>query len=444
MISPETQSRPRSWTTGTAGLALLVALAAAQGVVWALGLPDGEPATTAFAWRAVLLFALQAAAIAVAWRRRDRRALAVVIVVAVGFRIAALGWQPRLSSDLYRYIWDGRVQMHGYSPYAAPPAAAELAPLRDEAIWPRINRPEAVTVYPPGAQLAFLTLARLGGDSTFAVRLAAGSAELIALGLLLLWSRRRRLSVGQVIIYAWSPLVIAEIWVSGHVDALVLPLIFGSLLAWKRRPGWAGAMIGAGVLLKLYPLLLLFAAPRSTRKRTAAVAAIVVVLGYVPFVIASGRGALGFLPDYVRSGEDFNAAVRGFLQSGLAPFAPHARELAMTMVAAGLAGVCAFTALRPPRDPVRGARTIALAFVLLLPTAIHPWYAVWLVPLIALEPTPAALWIVGVLPLSYLKYAAAGNVMPEWVPIVEWVPPLALLAWSWRAIARRAAPETAV
>ena len=443
MTRPAIQAERRAWTTGPVGLGLLVALAIAQGVVWALGLPDGQPATTAFAWRAVLLFGLQVAAIAIAWRRRDRWALGVVLVAAVGFRLASLAWQPGLSSDLYRYVWDGRVQLHGYSPYAAPPAAAELAPLRDDVIWPRINRPGAITVYPPGAQLAFLTLARLGGDSTFAVRLAAGSAELLALGLLLLWRRRRRLSVGHVIIYAWSPLLIAEVWVSGHVDALVLPLVFAALLLCKQRPGWTGALIGVGTLLKLYPVLLLFAVPRSSRVRTVTVTATVVALGYLPFVLMSGGGALGFLPDYVRSGEDFNAAVRGFLQTGLAPFVAHARELAMALVAAGMAAVCAATALRPPRNPVRGARAIALAFVLLLPTAIHPWYAVWLVPLITLEPSPAALWIVGALPLSYLKYSAAGDVMPAWIPMVEWVPALTLLAWSWRATARHVAPEAA-
>ena len=46
-----------------------------------------------------------------------------------------------LSSDLYRYIWDGRVQRAGINPYLYPPSAPELAVLRDEHVYPRINRP---------------------------------------------------------------------------------------------------------------------------------------------------------------------------------------------------------------------------------------------------------------------------------------------------------------
>jgi len=436
-------SRLRARLRGRAGLAVLIALAAAQALVWVRGVPDGAPVTTAFAWRALLLFALQAAAVAVAWRRRDRAAVIVVVVAAVGFRLAALSWPAGLSSDLYRYLWDGRVQVAGHSPYAAPPAAAELAPLRDDRIWPRINRPEAVTVYPPGAEVAFLALARAGGDSVTAVRAAALGAELIALALLVLLLRRRRLGAGHLIVYAWSPLIIAEVCVSGHVDALVLPLAIGALLAGERRPGWAGVLIGAGVLLKLYPILLLAALPRRSQPRAAVAAVVTVIAGYLPYALAAGSGVLGFLPDYARSGEDFNPALRGFAEQGLGLITTHARALAMAAAAAGLAVLWITIGVRGGGDRFTAARRIALGFILLLPTAVHPWYALWLVPLLAVDFSAGGLWIAGMLPLSYLKYAAAGEQMPGWVPLVEWLPALALLALAWRGDLRVGAAEAA-
>jgi hypothetical protein len=48
-------------------------------------------------------------------------------------RLALLFVEPYLSSDIYRYIWDGRVQAAGINPYRYVPNAPELAQLRDAA-----------------------------------------------------------------------------------------------------------------------------------------------------------------------------------------------------------------------------------------------------------------------------------------------------------------------
>ena len=58
-----------------------------------------------------------------------------------------------LSDDIYRYSWDGLVQQAGINPYNYPPDASELGMLRDDTIFPMINRQWALTLYPPGAQL---------------------------------------------------------------------------------------------------------------------------------------------------------------------------------------------------------------------------------------------------------------------------------------------------
>ena len=61
-----------------------------------------------------------------------RGALGIVLGFGLVFRIL-LVWTPvYLSSDPYRYLWDGRVQWAGVSPYRYAPAAPELAMLRDE------------------------------------------------------------------------------------------------------------------------------------------------------------------------------------------------------------------------------------------------------------------------------------------------------------------------
>ncbi len=428
--------RSRRWL----GAALLVGLGAAQITIWFATVP-ADGGTTAYATRAMWLFGAQLAGVIVAWRRDDRVTLAIIIIVGLGLRAAALTWSPDLSTDLYRYLWDGQVQDSGRSPYAAPPSDPALVDLRDDEIWPAINRPDAITVYPPGSQLAFLALVRAGGTHTGHIRLAAGAAELAALLLLTLALRRRGLPIGRLAIYAWSPLIVAEMWVSGHVDALVLALVVGAVgTAERERWGWTGVLIGAAAALKLYPMLLLAAVPRERWRVSGGAAVAVVAAGYLPHVVASGVGVAGFLPDYVGVAEDFNLGTRGFVQGGLELMGvPFARHASMVLCAVVFVAVALRIARWGEADFVRRAGAVALAFVLLLPTAVHPWYAAWLVPFLVIVPSAAGVWIVGLLPLSYLKYGTPGDVMPAWVPMVEWLPAYLLLALAWRRRARAAA-----
>ena len=77
-------------------------------------------------------------------------------------RLAVLFTPPILSSDVYRYIWDGRVQQAGINPYLFVPADSALAGLRDVAIYPHINRADyAHTIYPPAAQVVFAAMVQV-------------------------------------------------------------------------------------------------------------------------------------------------------------------------------------------------------------------------------------------------------------------------------------------
>ena len=95
----------------------------------------------------------------VVWRRRGstREALVVILVFAVLFRLLLIPLSElRLSSDMYRYVWDGRVQGAGISPYLYVPEDPALASLRDDKVYPHINRRDyAHPIYPHFAQTLF-------------------------------------------------------------------------------------------------------------------------------------------------------------------------------------------------------------------------------------------------------------------------------------------------
>ena len=102
-----------------------------------------------------LLFIPYCLALRLVWRNteRSRAALLPLLAFSVLFRLPLLPTEPRMSTDLYRYLWDGRVQVAGMNPYLYAPGDETLRPLRDPDIYRWINKKEVPTIYPAGAQL---------------------------------------------------------------------------------------------------------------------------------------------------------------------------------------------------------------------------------------------------------------------------------------------------
>src|SRR6267142_3139605 len=187
----------------------------------------------------------------------------VIVSVAVAARLLLVSAAPTLSTDVYRYVWDARVAHAGISPYLYPPWAKELEPLRDGEVFPRLNHPTWRTIYPPGAQAFFQLVYRFRPDSVLAMKAALGLAELIGLAAVFGLLRASGRPVSQLVIYAWNPLVLFEVWGMGHLDGLILPAVAGA--AWaalSTRYVTAGVLLGLGALVKIYPARLWPRRPR--------------------------------------------------------------------------------------------------------------------------------------------------------------------------------------
>jgi alpha-1,6-mannosyltransferase len=433
---------------------LLGALGAASLLGYALGLPllvTVSPRThLAYIGLFVSLFLLYVLAISIVLRSRppDRLLLGLVLGFAILFRASLLASPVVLSSDVYRYLWDGRVQWAGISPYRYPPAAAELAPLRDETIHPNINRPGKPTVYPPGAQVAFALVALVSPDSLPGWRVFLMASEAVTTGLLLALLRRAGETPATVIVYAWSPLVVFEGVQAGHVDLAVIPLVLTALLL--RQGGSsvrAGIALGAAVLMKLYPLVLLAAWWRRRDWRFPAAVAGTVALGYVPHAATVGLGALGFLPEYLGRAEDHNIGLRALLTYPFGLTGEVARAVSMVLLFGLMAGVVAWIG-RANRGNTAGltcAGALAVAaYLVLVPTSMHPWYVLWIVPFLCFRRWPAWLYFSGAVTLSYMSYVVEPAPLPWWAWLAEYGPLYGLLLHSaWRAYAQRAATALA-
>ena len=363
------------------------------------------------------------------------KTLPLIVLFALLFRMPLIPLNPVLSSDVYRYLWEGKVQVvAGTNPYVVPPADEHLAFLRDQVIYPHINRREAPTVYPAGAQLLFALLHGAGVESPQAFKAFSLAADGLTLLLLLLILKQLHLPLERVIIYAWNPLLNYEFFWSGHLESFMLPPLLGFLYLFLRGHVLAaGAALGLATAIKLIPIFLLAGVPPGKRLKTLIAFVFVVGLIYL-FYAGAGTGILGFLPTYFSDPyEIFNP---GIVQLGLfwaAKLFSFPLSWVRLILLALLFAILMMISRRPsnsPADIIEKSYLTFSAYLLLIYPAFHPWYLCMLMPLLCLVPSRAWILFSLLLPLSYLKYLTKDGTMPLWITLAQFLPLYLLLIWE--------------
>ncbi|WP_300675341.1 hypothetical protein [Desulfoluna sp.] len=215
--------------------------------------------------------------------------MGTLVAVALLVRLPFVFASPLLSDDIHRYLFDGRVQQAGESPYAFSPKAYPTTDPIVSDLAAKVNHPGLVTLYPPGAQLFFRLAAPFG---LIGMKGLLVTADMVGVGLLLFFLTRQGLPGSRAVLYAWNPLVIWEIAWSGHIDALALPFLLGAGM-WatgtgRRQVALAGGLFALAFWVKLMPVIFipffLFAARRRVGWFVAggAVASMFLVVPYLP------------------------------------------------------------------------------------------------------------------------------------------------------------------
>ncbi len=315
-----------------------------------------------------------------------REGLGIVLVLAVAMRVSVAFIDPILSTDVYRYVWDGRVQAAGINPYSFVPADPALSVLRDAAIFSNINRADfAVTIYPPVAQAFFYLVTRLGENITV-MRLALIACETVTIAVVIDLLRRFDRPVTMVAAYAWHPLPIWEIANNGHVDALMIALAMAGLWLFIRmRPLASAVAIALGMLVKPYLVLMMPALWRPWDWRVPLTMISTIAICYLPY-LGVGAGVLGYLGSGYLDEEDI-ADGDGFWLVHLANsvWDEEVPELVIIYLGAALAILgwlavrAAWRSDRSPETTIRHVVGLLLAGLFLL-SPNYSWYFLILVP----------------------------------------------------------------
>jgi len=342
--------------------------------------------------------------------RLPRSALWTILGVAVLMRAALLPAPPFLSSDIYRYVWDGQVQAAGINPYRYIPADPALEALRDPAVYPLINRKDyARTIYPPAAQMVFAAVGHISRSVT-GMKLAMLGFEALGVLAMLAILRGAGLPPARILIYAWNPLALWSFACDGHVDAVAVGLLGLALLArTRRRYGLAGALLGAATLVKVLPVAVAPAFVRGGRLRQPMlVGAAVIGILYLPY-LAAGADVLGFAGSYGAE-EGYDVGTGYWLLAGLGHLGLSPPSLVPTyLVCAALTLIIlalriAFGRNREPApDAVALCRDAGILAALATCAASphYAWYYPWLALPAVVAPAPALIWL-GSAPILFL------------------------------------------
>ena len=393
----------------------------------------GEPDLPVFflfvAWTSLPVFSLYL----YFHRRGEPFPLGRLIFWAVVFRICGLVGGPFFEDDFYRYLWDGYRFATTGTPYGSAPEAFfgdPGVPAMFHRILDGINYPELPTIYAPVTQVVFLLGYWLEPGSVTALQSILIAVDLATIALLL-----RLAPAGNVMLYAWCPLVVKEVAFTAHPDGIGVCLLLAAIVL-ARDHRWSAAVclgmaVGAKIFaLVLVPLVLVGASFGPWVLFVATLAAL-----YTPFVLQGGTDFESLLV-FAREWE-FNSAAFGLLTTVFPPFEA---KLVLVLLCGAFWGRYYFRYSRSgAREVPRGDWLYGV--LLMASPVINPWYLLWLLPFAAIAPSAFA-WTASV--AVFLGYVTGLNLndenlqpyqQPAWVRPLEFG--LILLALAYDLFRRR-------
>jgi hypothetical protein len=221
-----------------------------------------------------------------------------------------------------------------------------------------------------------------------------------------------------VALLALNPVVIIEVVGQGRVDAYIGLALLSAALAAERRPHLAAVLVAIAALIKLPALLglaalVLWVWHRSTFRRAVTVGAAGGVPMLLAYGVAGGRAALEPVMDlrtisnevsiWILAREHGLAHLLGDLDD---PLGPIGAATTLATVAALILGILLLLPHLGNRVPAYAIACPLLAYLL---TSTYPTarYLVWVLPLLLLRPTAAAIAALAV-SSSILLYTHSG------------------------------------
>lgn len=396
----------------------------------------------------------------------SRKILWAIIIFSLIFRFTLLPMTP--SDDMYRYLWEGKLQLNGINPYSHPPESSGLEYLRDK-FFSGINHKHLSTIYPP-LMLMMFAAADYVSHSFISMKSLFLLFDVLSIFLLLRFLGVMGKNSVNVLIYAWSPLILISFAASGHGDSLQIFLVILSLYLCAIRKNLLSAIsIGLATMSKfvfiiIAPFMISGLMPGKRLKYVVALLSVIAIL-YLPY-IGAGRGLFSTLFHFGTQ-YHFNDSVH-FLIFCLCLDSPLASKIITAMIFGAVLLYLYKKYLNllitddnenPPLSPfskggfekagqmeindsiLKCAFLSIGAFLILAPT-LHPWYLTWIVPFLCFNKNRAWLVLTGTIVCYYFMNHELFSKMiwyknesvwkeVHWLKLPEYLPFYGLLIYGW-------------
>lgn len=342
--------------------------------------------------------------------------------------------QPNLSSDLYRYLFDGYLLNKGYSPYQYAPNSPVIANVVKGFPWlSLINHAQYTDEYPPVMLFFTWMIILLTGTSVFLWKIVMTILVLCS-GFII----RKLLAIFNknpifIILWSWNPIVLLEFSENGHNDIIGIFLFLLAVLFLYKSNNISDIQIIVSSLFwvlsigcKFFPILMIpFFLKRLKRVGFISTSIFLILLSILVLSIQiySGSSILDVVLFFRFNGMIYEFLTL-FISTVISTFANVFNSsfylnittirffvsiflfmLTSLLIIIYLLIFYFFIKKGDNYLPFFLAGIAFFTFLLLSPS-LHPWYVIWSLPLFMLtKPRLYSFWVLNVMILfSYLFY----------------------------------------
>ncbi len=363
-----------------------------------------------------------------------------LVVASFVFRALFIMAIPNLSQDFYRFIWDGRMILEGFSPYLYTPQSfiemGQLPVNQAKELYAGMGflNGSHYTNYPPINQLFFVLAAFfsksniLGAAITMRIFIILADLGILYYGKKLL--QKLQLPSENIFFYILNPFIIIELTGNLHFEGIMLFFLIWSLyLLHNNQFKWAAVIFGLSVSVKLIPLLFLplFYQKLGFKKSSLfyVIVGVVNILLFLPFVTVE------FINNYLVTvglwfqNFEFNASIYylvreiGYKFRGYNEIAIIGKILPLIVFVGIL--LMAFFKKAKTTEQLITVMLLALSFYYFMATTVHPWYIASLVLLTLFTNYKYPIVWSFVIILSYLAYANIKNEENLWLVTIQYL-----------------------
>lgn len=310
-------------------------------------------------------------------------------------RVLLIASVPKLSDDIFRFVWDGRLLTSLEDPYKHLPAYFLDKNIDgvDQALYAKLNSHEYFSVYPPLNQIIFFLGALFSPNSivwsTVVIRVVLLIFELGNIRLIQKLLAHYGLPQKYGLIYALNPLVILEVTGNLHFEAIVIFFLLQAIWYYEQdKLHWSAVFFGLSVATKFIPLIVLPLLLRKIGlKRTSIYGLIVVAtvaISFLPLINTAHVWAIWDSMELYFQKFEFNGSIYylarwyGFETEGHNIIAQSGKW----MMYATFGTILLYSLIARKRTDWPRQMVWVWLLYLLFATTVHPWYVI---PLLAVS-----------------------------------------------------------